>query len=143
MSQVGLTAWTDATLRKWLEDHQLVPARDPDSRREILAQTGGLPELLYSIPRGSPRWREILKVNTDRVMSGATTVLGLEGRRLEVLRNLVALSRATVEDLAAISEVSEEETARILKWAELLGYLKVEDGGARSVVPIVARSIGA
>jgi hypothetical protein len=141
--ELGLAAWTDATLRKWLDDHQLVPTRDPDSRREILALTGGLSELLYSIPRGSPRWREALKANADRVMVSAAAMLGLESRRLEVLKNLVALGRATVEDLAAISELADEKVARVLKWAELLGYLRIEDGGARSVVPIVARSLEA
>jgi hypothetical protein len=141
--ELGLAPWTDATLRKWLDDHQLVPTRDPDSRREILALTGGLPELLYSIPRGSPRWREALKASADRVMVSAATMLGLESRRLEVLKNLVDLGRATVEDLAAISELADEKVARVLKWAELLGYLRVEEGGARSVVPIVARTLEA
>lgn len=124
---VSLEPWRDTFLREWLEE--TTRGSEGSVRKAILEQTGGWPEFVYE-------WRA----------DGATTIdtEGESRRRLarlgvEDAHALSALDDQPVESLRGSPE--GDAAANLVRWAELLGLVRIGGDAKVHVDPWVAELI--
>ena len=124
---ISLEPWRDAFLREWLEE--TTRGSESSVRKAILEQTGGWPEFVYE-------WRadSVTTIDTDG-----------EARR--------RLARLGVEDAHALSAVDDQPieslcggpeggaAAQLVRWAELLGLVRIGGDAKVHVDPWVAELI--
>jgi hypothetical protein len=145
---ISLKPWHDAALRQWLDDCSL--PSDKSSRERITHVTGNWPIQLQRFYQGSKadphHWERYLEelavaLRDPKMAADIARDLGLTLHELcKILRDLVTLGEASVEDLAGIIEdVSGEVVQHSLRWAELLSLVTPVGYSSWHVNPLVAR----
>jgi len=124
---VALEPWSDAFLKEWLQETN--QASDGGIRSAILEQTGGWPEFVYDWqPAGAPT------IDADGEAQRRLGRLGLDDPHL-----LSALDGRTIDELTGGTD--GEGVAHLIRWAELLGLLRIGGDAKVRVDPYVAELI--
>ena len=148
--ELTLRPWTEPSLRRWLDDLGIAPG-EGDGRERIRAVTGAWASPLRNFAdrcqAESHRWQQHLTELATELLEDSSwgKRLALRSEALGLFRTMNDLGEpAQREELGILlQEVSPDQVDRVLRWAELLSYVRKGAGNRWVLDGLVAQLLPA
>lgn len=148
LRELSLKPWSRAALQSWLADAGLAES-DPFIGDRFARATGNWGELLHQVGRRCQNdpddWQEHL-ADFERQLTNEMEWedrLGLVAQAHTVLKTMAQLTQpVSVETIAARTEgISEERVETVMRWADLLSYVRRPDHYQWALDPVVRQVV--